>query len=169
MLAQHQHGGGSAGGGGFIPTGNPGVSDFQKAIALQATAVQSAQVRSWLLSTAALSTRLVDFSHRSETGKPSDFANELELLKRVLEDNNTAHDEFLAGLSTSQRSALKKHEKKIDEASRALAGAFTDVTRASGDSPNGKLFTKGLERAIKAIAIEQREQQRLADEMGVTA
>src|ERR1039457_428769 len=61
MLAQHQHGGGAAGGGGSFPTGNPGTSDFQKAIALQATAAQSAQVRSWMQSTATLSTRFGDF------------------------------------------------------------------------------------------------------------
>ena len=174
MLAQHQHGGGSAGGvsaggGGFIPNGNPGVSDFQKAIALQATPAQSAQFRSWMQSTAALSTRLGDFSHRSETGKPRDFTNELEVLKGQLEGNNMAHNEFAAGLSTSQRSALKKYTKRLDEASHALAEAFAEITRTSGDSANGKLFTKGLERAIKAIAIEQREQQRLADKMGVTA
>ncbi len=167
MIAQHQHGGGSAGGGGSIPTSNPGTSDFQKAIALQATAAQSAQVRSWIESTAALSARLIDLSHMSETGKPSDVTNELEALKAQFEDNNMSNNEFAAGLSTSQRSALKKHVKRLGEASHALAEAFAEITRASGETPNGALLTKGLQRAMKAIATEQYEQQRIADEMGV--
>ncbi len=167
MLAQHQHGGGAAGGGGSFPTGNPGTSDFQKAIALQATAAQSAQVRSWMQSTATLSTRLGDFSHMLETEKPSDLANEVEALKGQLEENNTANDEFVAGLSGSQRSALKKHIKKLGEASHALAETLADITRASGETPNGKLLTKSVQRATKTIAIEQQVQQMLADEMGV--
>ncbi len=166
VLAQHQHGGGAAGGG-AIPSSNPTFSDFQKAIALQATEAQSAQVRSWMQSTAGLSTRLDHFSHTSESGESSVFSNELEALKEAFEVNNMARSEFLAGLSGTQRSALKKHLKKLEESSRALAGAFADATRASGESPNGKPFSKGLQRAIKAIAIEQHEQQKLVDEMGV--
>jgi len=168
MLAQHQHGGGAAGGGGSIPTGNPGASDFQKAIVLQATATQSAQVRSWMQSTAALSARLGDLCHMSETGKPRDFTNELEAIKGQLEDNNMSNNEFAAGLSASQRTALKKHVKRLGEASHALAEAFTEITRASGEAPNEKLLIKSVQRAKKAIAIEQQVQQRLADEMGVT-
>ena len=168
MLAQHQHGGGSAGGGGFIPTGNPGVSEFQKAIALQATAAQSAQVLSWMQSTAALSARLGDLSHMSETGKPSDVTNELEAIKEQLEDNNISNNEFAADLSTPQRSALKKHIKRLGEASHALAEAFAEITRASGETPSETVLIRGVQRARKAIAIEQQVQQRLADEMGVT-
>ena len=168
MLSQHQHGGGPAVGGGSMPTSNPGASDFQKAIALQATAAQSAQVRSWMESTAALSARLDDLCHKSETGKPSDFRNELETIKGQLEDNNMSNNEFAAGLSASQRAALKKHVKRLGEASRALAEAFADITRASGETPNGKLLIKSVQKATKAIAIEQQVQQRLADEMGVT-
>ncbi len=168
MLAQHQHGGGAAGGGGSFPTGNPGTSDFQKAIALQATAAQSARVRSWMQGTAKLSTRLGDFSHILETEKTSDIANEVEALKGQLEENKTANDEFVAGLSGSQRSALKKHIKKLGEAGHALAEAFADIMRASGETPNEELLTKGIQRATKTIAIEQQVQQMLAEEMGVT-
>ncbi len=168
MLAQHQHGGGPAVGSGSIPTGNPGTSDFQKAIALQATATQSAQIRSWMQSTAALSARLGDLCHKSKTGKPSDFAIELETIKGQLEENNMSNNEVAAGLSASQRAALKKHIKKLSETSHALAEASTDITRASGETPDGKLLTKSVQRATRAIAMEQQLQQRLADEMGVT-
>ena len=46
MLAQHQHGGGPSGSGGPIPGYGEAMNDFQRAIAVQASNEQSAQLRS---------------------------------------------------------------------------------------------------------------------------
>lgn len=173
MMAQHQHGGGAPAGGGAAAGGglaniSPSESKFQRAIALQATETQSLQVRSWIQSTTAVRMQLEHLKGTTPSGESRDLLNQLEALKGALEGKEMARSKVLAGLSERQRSELKKDVKKLEGASRALAGAFADLNLTSADAPNRTKILKDVQRALEAITIEQHEQQRLADEMGVT-
>ncbi len=172
IMAQHQHGGGAPAGGGTAGGGlaniGPSESKFQRAIELQATGAQSLQVRSWIRGTTAARMQLDHLNELRLSGDPRDLLIELDALKEALESNGVAGTKVLAGLSVPQRSELKKNVKKLEEAKRALAGAFVDLNLNSAGAPNRAQILKGIQKARKAIMIEQQEQQKLADEMGVT-
>jgi hypothetical protein len=174
VLAQHQHGGEPSGGGGHsdaggsVPENNRAISDFQKAIVVQATEEQSSHLRSWIQDTAALNQQLEVIRLLSESNDPGGFSSELETFKAALESENLVGHNFLAYLSGPQRSGLKNPVRKLDGANSALAKALAELTHASGNAQNGKLLAKELQKAKKAITTEQQEQQRLALEMGVT-
>ncbi len=169
MLAQHQHGGGAPGGGGYVADYSRATSDFQKAIALQATEVQSEQVHSWVQNTSALTQQLEDIRRSSKAAKARDLSGELETLMATLVADNLDREKFLGSLSGPQRSGLKKPVRKLNIANRGLAKAFSDLTLSSGQNQNSKLLVKGLQEARKAILIEQHEQEQLKHEMGVMA
>ncbi len=126
------------------------------------------QVRSWIRGTTAARMQLDHLNELRLSGDPRDLLIELDALKEALESNGVAGTKVLAGLSVPQRSELKKNVKKLEEAKRALAGAFVDLNLNSAGAPNRAQILKGIQKARKAIMIEQQEQQKLADEMGVT-
>lgn len=168
LTAQHQHGGGAPAGAGASSTNiNPGTSTFQRAFALQATEAQSLQVRSWIQSTAALRMQLDHLSETAQSGESRDLLNDIEALKEVLEHKEMAGSKVLVGLSQPQRSELKKEVKRVEEANRALLGAFADLGLTSGDAPDRKRIFGSVQKALKAMTIERQEQQKLAEEMGV--
>lgn len=168
MLAQHQHGGGAPGGGGGYAVGySPVATDFQKAIALQATGTQSTQIRSWAQSTSTFTQQLEDVRNLATSGKAGSLADELETLRAALVTDNLDRQQFLASLSKPQRSGLKKPVDRLDKVNRALAKALSDLM-GSGQSQDAKRLDKGLEEAKKAVLLEKHEQQELAGEMGVT-
>lgn len=172
LVAQHQHGGGATAGAGTATGGdftniNPGNSTFQRAFTLQATEAQALQVRSWIQNTAALRMQLDHLKDTAQSGESRDLLNQVEALKETVQRRAMAGTRFLASLSEPQRSALKKDLKKLGEANRELSGAFADPNLTSTGTPNRKQIVKEVQKALKAISIEQNEQQRLADEMGV--
>ena len=166
-LAQHQHGGGAPGGGGNVVGYSPAATDFQKAIALQATGTQSVQIRSWAQSTSALTQQLEAIRNLAISGKAGSLADELETLRAALVTDNLDRQQFLASLSKPQRSGLKKPVDRLDKVNRALAKALSDLM-GSGQSQDAKQLDKGLEEAKKAVSLEKHEQRELAGEMGVT-
>ncbi len=168
MPAQHQHGGGPSGGGGATPGYSSAMGDFQKAIALQASKMQSAQLRSWTLKTAALDQQIENIRQKSESESSGDLLTEIEALKAALAADNLDRHEFVTSLSNAQHSGLKKPVRGLDRASNAMATALSDITKNSGQNQGKKLLVKAIERAKKAIVAEQHEQQELAREMGVT-
>lgn len=167
MLAQHQHGGRASAGGGYTADYSVDARDFQRAIALQATESQSAQVRSWVQTTSALTRQLEDIRGSSKANKARDLSGELETLMATLVADNVDREKFLASLSGPQRSGLKRPVGRLDKANRALAKAFSDLTLSSEQNQSTKLLGKGLREAKKATSIEQHEQERLSSEMGV--
>lgn len=175
ILAQHQHGGGSSGrsapsaGGGAVPDYSSAIVDFQKAIVLQATEKQSAQLCSWTQRTVALDRRIDDIRQISESRNSSGLSTEIEALEAALTADNLDRHEFLVSLSSAQHSGLQKPLRRLERIDDAIAKALSEITQSSGEKQNTKLLAKGLQRAKKAIEIEQSEQQRLVREMGVTA
>ena len=168
VVAQHQHGGGApAGGGGFAVGYSPAASDFQKAIALQATESQSTQIRSWVQNTSVLTQHLEEIRNASIAVNARDLSGEREALVAALATDKLDRQQFLASLSKPQRSGLKRIVGRLDKVDRALAKALSDLTN-SGQSQNAKLFVKELEEAKRAVSLEKHSQQELADEMGVT-
>lgn len=168
MPAQHQHGGAPSGGGGATPGYSSAMGDFQKAIMLQASEMQSAHLRSWTIRTAALDRQVEAVRQRLESKTPDDLSTEIEALKPALTTDNLDRQEFVTSLSSAQHSGLKKPERELDRVNKDMATALSEITRNSGQIQDKKLLVKGLQRAKKAIAAEQHKQQELAREMGVT-
>lgn len=168
MQAQHQHGGGPSSGGGATPGYSSAMGDFQKAIALQASEMQSAHLRSWTTRTAALVGQVEAIRQKSESETSNDLSSDLEALKTAFTVDNLDRQEFVANLSSTQHSGLKKPRRGLDKASKDMAAALSEITTDSGQVQDMKLLVKALQRAKKAIAAEQHEQQELAREMGVT-
>lgn len=168
IQAQHQHGGGPSSSGGATPGYSSAMGDFQKAIALQASEVQSAYLRSWTTRTAALVGQVEAICKKAESETSGDLSNDLEALKTALTADNLDRQEFVASFSSTQHSGLKKHQRGLAKANKDMATALSEITRNSGQIQDKKLLVKALQRAKKAIAAEQHEQQELAPEMGVT-
>ena len=168
MLAQHQHGGGPPGSGGPIPAYGGAMNDFQRAIAVQASNEQSAQLRSWTQRTANMNRELKDISERSELRGPEDLSNEIDMFKTALVTDNLDRHAFLASLSGAQHSGLRNAVHGLDKINTAMAKAISAITESSGQTQDTKPLFKGLEKAKKAIEAEQHEQQKFLREMGVT-
>ncbi len=168
MLAQHQHGGGPSGSGGPIPGYGGAMNDFQRAIAVQASNEQSAQLRSWTQRTATMNRELEDIRQGSESRRSGDVSDEIDMFKTALVTDNLDRHEFLVSLSGAQHSRLRKPVRGLDRINNAMAKALSAITESSGQTQNTKLLFKGLERAKKAIEDEQYEQQKFVREMGVT-
>ncbi len=168
MLAQHQHGGGPSGSGGPVPGYGGAMNDFQRAIAVQASNEQSAQLRSWTQRTATMNRELEDIRQGSESRRSGDVSDEIDMFKTALVTDNLDRHEFLVSLSGAQHSGLRKPVRGLDRINNAMAKALSAITESSGQTQNTKLLFKGLERAKKAIEAEQYEQQKFVREMGVT-
>lgn len=170
MLAPHQHGGGPSGSGGPIPGYGGAMNDFQRAIAIQASNEQSAQLRSWTQRTATMNRELKDIRQGSESRRSGDgdVSDETDMFKTALVTDNLDRHEFLGSLSGAQHSGLRKPVRGLDRIDNAMAKALSAITEISRQTQNTKLLFKGLERAKKAIEAEQYEQQKFVREMGVT-
>lgn len=168
MLAQHQHGGGPSGSGGPVPGYGGAMNDLQRAIAVQASNEQSAQLRSWTQRTATMNRELEDIRQGSESRRSGDVSDEIDMFKTALVTDNLDRHEFLESLSGAQHSGLRKPVRGLDRINNAMAKALFAITESSGQTQNTKLLFKGLERAKKVIEAEQYEQQKFVREMGVT-
>lgn len=144
------------------------MGGFHGAIAVEASQAQSAELRSWAQRTAALNRQLVDIRHVSKSRRSGDLSGELDMFQAALVADNLDRQEFLVSLSGAQQSVLKKPVQGLDRTNNAMAKAFSEIMQGSGQAQNTKLLIKGLQKARKAIATEQHEQQQLAREMGVT-
>lgn len=165
LLAQHSgHRMGGVGSGSSGHADNT-MSDMQKTMAVQATEEQSDHLRSWIQSTDRLG-KQVDNLRRLVTSHASgDFSNVLDALKAALDTNADVYDGFVKNLSGPQHSALKKLVRKLDKANSALVRASAEISKIS-EHTNAKQIGDALLKTKKAIGELQREQQRLAREMG---
>jgi hypothetical protein len=142
------------------------MSDMQKMMAVQATEEQSAHLQSWIQSTAALSKQLDEVRGLVASKNSSEFSSALVALKNAIEANAAVHDEFVKNLSGPQRSGLKKPVQKLDKANIALVKTSAELSGTSGHAKDAKHLADTLQKTKKAIDEFQREQKRLASEMG---
>jgi chromosome segregation ATPase len=168
LLAQHSgHNMGGMGSGTSV-NNDRAMKDMQRMMAVQANDEQAKQLRSWIQSTAALGKQLGDLQQAVTSNPTGESSSALESLKLALNDNNAVHEEFVKNLSAPQRSELKKPVQKLDKTNtslvRALAGLSSSV---SGNKSETKKLRNALRKTKKTVEALQREQQRLAIEMGV--
>ena len=142
------------------------MNDMQKMMAVQATEEQSAQLRSWIQSTAVLSEQVEDLLRLATSNASGEFSNPLDALKAALDANAVVHDEFVKNLSDPQRSELKKPVQKLNKANATLVRVSAEISRPSGHAKNAKHLGDTLLKTKKAIDDLQREQKRLVSEMG---
>ncbi len=154
---------------GGAPGNSQATESSHAATAFEARDEQSEKLRSWTQRTTILNRQLEDIRHILKSSRSGDFSSEIETFQNALVADNLERQEFLSGLSGAQHLVLEKPIRALDRTNGAMAEAFAQITEGSGHVQNAKLLSKGLQRAEKAIASEQQEQQRLSRGMGMTA
>jgi len=140
---------------------SPAMESNSGATAFEVSDEQSEELRSWTQRTAVLNCRLEDIRRISKSSRSGGFSSEIETLQNELVADNLDRQEFLSVLSGAQHLGLEKPIRALDRTNGAMAEAFAQITEGSGQVQNAKLLSKSLQRAAKAIASEQQEQQRL--------
>lgn len=168
LLAQHSgHNMGGMGSGSSVNT-DRAMKDMQRMMAVQASEEQSTQLQSWIQSTAAMGKQLEDLRQALASNPPGESSSARDALKAALNANKAFHEEFVKNLSAPQRSELKKPVQKLDKANTSLVTALAELSSGvSGNKSDTKQLGNTLRKTKKAVEALQREQQRLASEMGV--
>jgi uncharacterized membrane protein len=154
LQAQHRgsHGAGTgAGQAGASP--NDSLSDFKRAVALQASPEQTLQFQQW--------TKDTDIARKSaqQLLKAASGQN-TQALSDALDDAETDHDRFLGSFSAEQRTGLKDLTKKLAKANSEVAKQ-SKVLRGSG-APAGE-----IEKLDMALGDLQASQAAIGREMGI--
>jgi hypothetical protein len=173
-LAQHGGGGGGMGGGsgGGSGAGRPsGVSErddlrnFHRAMALQATAQQSALFNTAIQDLESASAQLQAFraAEQKVPPPPAPAVTMHDLIERVRSSNQS----FLASFSTGQKSGLKDILKKLAKEDSELAKqaqAFDQSLQAPKPAAEQLALASNLEKALTSF---QTQQLALATEMSI--
>src|ERR1700688_4486350 len=171
-LAQHGGGGGGMGGGsgGGSSAGRPsGVSEkddlrsFHRAMALQATAQQSALFNTAIQDVENANAQLQAFRTAAQTVPPAPAVTMHDLIERVRSSNQS----FLASFSTGQKSGLKDILKKLAKEDSELAKqaqAFDQGLQAPKPAAEQLALASNLEKALTSF---QTQQLALATEMSI--
>jgi hypothetical protein len=173
-LAQHGGGGGGMGGGsgGGSGAGRPsGVSErddlrnFHRAMALQATAQQSALFNTAIQDLESASAQLQAFraAEQKVPPPPAPAVTTHDLIERVRSSNQS----FLASFSTGQKSGLKDILKKLAKEDSELAKqaqAFDQGLQAPKPAAEQLALASNLEKALTSF---QTQQLALATEMSI--
>ena len=172
-----QHGGhsggrrgapGSAGSGG---TSDSSLQDFNRALAVQATADQTSQFQSLAKSTAEARKQAQDLLRlAAKAEEPAEFSQHVAALKDAVEDVLGGNRSFVKNLSKSQKSGLKELTKKLDKADAEVTNQKKALERRLGlpqgeDEGVASLADK-MEKALEEL---QARQMNLGKEMGIQA
>jgi hypothetical protein len=177
-LAQHGGGGGGMGGGsgGGASTGRPGgvsekddLRSFHRAIALQATAQQSALFNAAIQDVENANAQLQALRTAAQTVPPAPSATMHDLIEKVRSSNQS----FLASFSAAQKAGLKDVLKKLakedSELARqaqaiAIAVAFDQGLQSAKPTAEQLASATSLEKTLTSF---QTQQLVLATEMSI--
>lgn len=120
-LAQHASGGGrrrgTPGAGTASGTSDTGLTDFNHALALQATPDQASRFLSLAKSTEDARKQAQDLLRMAaKADDPAEFSKLVASLKDTVEDVQSGNRSFVKSFSKSQKSGLKDLTKKLDKA-----------------------------------------------------
>ena len=168
LLAQHSgHNMGGMGSGSSVDN-DRAMKDMQRMMAMQASEEQATQLRSWAQSTDALGKQLGNLQQAATLNPPRESSSALEAFKVALTANRAIHEEFVKNLSAPQRSELKNPVQKLDKTYTSLIRVVAELSASATDTKSDtKKLGNTLQKTKKAVEAIQREQQRLASEMGV--
>jgi hypothetical protein len=171
LLAQHHgaHGAGAGAGRSQSPVSKPDdLSDFKKALALQATPDQVDQFQRLTKSTQAARKGAQDLRQLAQTQSKGDLFRSGDLLASTVDEAHTDSQRFVQSFSPMQKSGLKEASKKLAKATSDLKKInkvlSEHVSRSAID--NNQLIADA-EKLDKALADLQTTQLELANLMGM--
>ena len=175
LVAQHgSHGGASGGGtapagGSGVPADNPDLTDFKRAMQLQANPFQVAQFQTASKDTAAALKLAHDLAQMAASANNlADIQSQANALNDAVEDTQKSNAQFVKMMNDNQTSGLKKLVKKLSKAESAVSkqqkALSQEVERSNGDP---KRVAGGADSLEKALTEFQSSQISLAHEMGI--
>jgi hypothetical protein len=167
-----QHGGRGAGAGPTTPAApnpapNSDISDFNRAVALQATPDQIAQFQRLTKSTEIARKDAQTLIQLSQNASNSDSSRYTELNDAV-DEARSSNLQFMRGLSASQQSGLKPQTKKLAKADADIFKQSKSLAHESEQRPIDTKKIAGLvEKLDNALSAFQADQIDMGKEMGI--
>ena len=172
-LGQHGgHGGGrrgAPGSAGSAGTSNTGLTDFNHALAVQATPDQASRFLSLAKGTEAARKQAQDLLRlAAKADDPSEFSRHVASLKDAVEEVQSGNRFFMKSFSKSQKSGLKEVTKKLDKADSEITKQKKVLNQSLGLPQGDDEGVAGLaDKMEKALADFQAQQLSLGKEMGI--
>jgi chromosome segregation ATPase len=172
LLAQHggHGGGGRRGAPGAASTTDSSLSDFNHALAVQATPDQTSHLPELTKSTETarkLAQELAEVSGKAES--PTDFAKQSAALKSAVEEAQGANQDFVKSFTKSQKAGLKELAKKVEKADSEVGKQWKDLEKQfSGVKAANEGMAGSADKLEKALEELQSQQIELGKEMGIT-
>jgi hypothetical protein len=149
------------------PTPNSDISDFNRAVALQATPDQIAQFQRLTRSTQAArkdAQTLIQLPQNASNPDSSRYPD----LNDAIDDARTNNLQFMRSLSTSQQSGLKPQTKKLAKADADISKQSKALADESERRPiDNKRIAGVVEKLDNALSAFQSEQIDIGKEMGI--
>jgi hypothetical protein len=173
LLAQHGGHGGSgrrgAPGAASSDTSDAGLTDFNQALAVQATSDQSSHFQELTRSTEKarkLAQELLGPGAKADNA--TDFSHRTTALKDAVEEAQAGNQDFVKSFTKSQKAGLKESTKKLEKADSEVTKQWKNLERQLGGA---KAVTEGIAGAAdkleKALEEFQSQQIGLGKEMGI--
>lgn len=169
LLAQH---GGHGGGGGrrgapgaASDTSDAGLTDFNHALAVQATSDQASHFQELIKSTEKAKKMAQELS-----GAKAEAANDFResaSLKEAVEEAQGGNQDFMKSFTKSQKAGLKDLAKKLEKAQADVGKQWKELERQLAAKAGTEDVASGADRLEKALEELQNQQINLGKEMGV--
>lgn len=174
VLAQH----GGHGGGGGGRHGTPGaasttdasLTDFNHALAVQATPDQTSHFPELTKSTETarkLAQELAQVGRKADS--PIEFAKQSAALKSAVEEAQGANQDFVKSFTKSQKAGLKELAKKLEKADSEVAKQWKELERQLEAKANGEAIAGSADKLEKASEEFNNQQISVGAEMGIQA
>ena len=175
IMAQHGSHGGAPGsgtapaGGSGVPTDNPDLTDFKRAMQLQANPFQVAQYQAASNDTTDALKLADDFAQVVAGARNlADIQSQANALNDAVDDAQKSNAQFVKMMNDTQTSGLKKLVKKLSKAESAVSkqqkALGQEIERANADPKRVAGKADSLEKALTEF---QSSQISLAHEMGI--
>jgi hypothetical protein len=149
------------------PAPNSDISDFNRAVALQATPDQIAQFQRLTKSTEIARKDAQTLIQLSQNASNSDSSRYTELNDAV-DEARSSNLQFMRGLSASQQSGLKPQTKKLAKADADIFKQSKSLAHESEQRPIDTKKIAGLvEKLDNALSAFQSDQIDMGKEMGI--
>jgi hypothetical protein len=149
------------------PTPNSDISDFNRAVALQATPDQIAQFQRLTKSTEAArkdAESLIQLSQNASSADSSRYTD----LNDAIDEARSNNLQFMRSLSASQQSGLKPQTKKLAKADADISKQGKALAHESEQRPIDNKKIAGLvEKLDNALGAFQADQTDIGKEMGI--
>jgi hypothetical protein len=137
----------------------PGLKDFNRSVALQATPDQVIQFQRLTKSTQAARKGAQDLLQPAEDARKRGLFQSTNPLASAVEEAQTDNEKFLQSLSAVQKSGLKDVTKKLGKPNSDVTKQSKALTRGLGHSGiDGKYIASVAEKLDKALSDFQTKQ-----------